>query len=71
MFRFWTEGTPEAEDFCTVLVGLLSESTQGAADPNELLRIAARIRAGNRDDWVAEFSDMAERVAAPRSSGGG
>ena len=73
MFRFWTEGTPEADDFCTVLVGLLSESTQGAADPNELLRIAARIRAGHRGDWVAEFADMAERVrhlAAAAEDGG-
>ena len=62
MFRFWTEDTPEAEDFSTVLVGLLSESTQGAADPNELLRIAEKIRAGNRDDWVAAFTDMAGHV---------
>jgi hypothetical protein len=29
MFRYWTDGTPEAENFSTVLVGLLSESTQG------------------------------------------
>ena len=62
MFRFWSEGTPEAEDFCTILVGLLSESTQGAADPNELLRVAARIRAGDRKDWIAAFEDMAART---------
>lgn len=40
MYRYWTEDTPEARNFSTILVGLLSESTQGAADPNELLRIA-------------------------------
>ena len=64
MFRFWKEDTPEAHDFCTILVGLLSESTQGAADPNELLRVAAQIRAGNREDWVASFTAMAKRVSA-------
>ena len=62
MFRFWTEGTQEAEDFCTILVGLLSESTQGAADPNELLRIAARIRGGNREDWVESFAAEGKRL---------
>ena len=62
MFRFWTEATPEAEDFCTILVGLFSESTQGAADPNELLRVAAQIRAGNREDWIAAFCAMAEQT---------
>ena len=41
MFRFWKEDSAEARDFSTVLAGLLSESTQGAADPNELLRIAS------------------------------
>jgi len=46
-----------------VLVGLLSESTQGAADPNELLRIAAQIRAGNREEWVAAFAGMGERIS--------
>ena len=64
MFRYWKEDTPEARDFSTVLVGLLSESTQGAADPNEILRIAAGIRAGNRDDWTASFLSMANRVLA-------
>lgn len=64
MFRYWTDGTPEAENFSTVLVGLLSESTQGAADPNELLRIATAIRSGNRDDWTKSFLSMAERVLA-------
>jgi hypothetical protein len=44
MFRYWTEDSPEARDFSTILVGLLSESTQGAADPNELLRIASTDR---------------------------
>lgn len=58
MFRYWKEDTPEARDFSTLLVGLLSESTQGAADPNELLRIAAGIRAGNRDDWTLSFLNM-------------
>lgn len=62
MFRFWREDTPEALNFSTVLAGLLSESTQGAADPNELLRIASGIRAGNRDDWTASFAAMGERV---------
>lgn len=62
MFRYWTEDTPEARNFSTILVGLLSESTQGAADPNELLRIASGIRAGNRDDWTASFAAMGERV---------
>ena len=46
-----------------MLVGLLSESTQGAADPNELLRIAAQIRAGNREEWVAAFAGMGERIS--------
>lgn len=62
MFRYWTEDTPEARDFSTILAGLLSESTQGAADPNELLRIAGGIRAGDRDDWTRSFLAMAERV---------
>jgi dipeptidyl aminopeptidase/acylaminoacyl peptidase len=64
MFRYWQEDTPEARDFSTILVGLLSEATQGAADPNELLRIAAGIRAGNRDDWTSSFLSMANRVLA-------
>jgi dipeptidyl aminopeptidase/acylaminoacyl peptidase len=64
MFRYWKEDTPEARDFSTILVGLLSEATQGAADPNELLRIAAGIRAGNRDDWTRSFLSMGERVLA-------
>lgn len=64
MFRYWREDTPEAWDFSTILVGLFSESTQGAADPNELLRIAAGIRAGNRDDWTASFLSMGERILA-------
>jgi dipeptidyl aminopeptidase/acylaminoacyl peptidase len=64
MFRYWPEDTPEALNFSTVLVGLFSEATQGAADPNELLRIAAGIRSGNRDDWTRSFLAMAERVAA-------
>ena len=62
MFRYWTEDTPEAWDFSTILVGLLSESTQGAADPNELLRIAGGIRAGNRDDWTFSFQKAADTV---------
>lgn len=62
MFRFWPEDTPEALNFSTVLVGLLSESTQGAADPNELLRIASRIPSGNRDDWTRAFADMGNRI---------
>lgn len=62
MFRYWTDDTPEARDFSTILVGLLSEATQGAADPNELLRIAGDIRAGNREDWTRAFLAMAERV---------
>ena len=64
MFRYWTQDTPEARDFSTILVGLLSESTQGAADPNELLRIASGIRAGNREDWTSSFLSMAQRVLA-------
>ena len=64
MYRHWTEDTLEARDFSTILVGLLSESTQGAADPNELLRIAHGIRAGNRDDWTSSFLSMGERVLA-------
>jgi len=64
MFRYWSDDTPEARDFSTILVGLLSESTQGAADPNELLRIASSIRAGNRDDWAGSFLAMAERVCS-------
>lgn len=62
MFRYWTEDTPEARDFSTLLVGLLSEATQGAADPNELLRIASGIRAGNRDDWTRSFLNMGTSV---------
>lgn len=64
MFRYWTEDSPEARDFSTILVGLLSESTQGAADPNELLRIAGTIRSGNRDDWTRSFLAMAELMRA-------
>ncbi len=64
MFRYWPHDSPEARDFSTVLVGLLSEATQGAADPNELLRIASTIRAGSRDDWTRSFLAMAERVLA-------
>ena len=64
MFRYWTQDTPETRDFSTILVGLLSESTQGAADPNELLRIASGIRAGNREDWTSSFLSMAQRVLA-------
>jgi len=64
MFRYWPEGTPEAENFSTVLVGLFSEATQGAADPNELLRIAGGIRCGNREDWTRSFLAMAEQVSA-------
>jgi dipeptidyl aminopeptidase/acylaminoacyl peptidase len=70
MFRYWPQDSPEAWDFSTILVGLLSESTQGAADPNELLRIASGIRAGNRDDWTFSFQktgntvlSLAERAA--------
>jgi dipeptidyl aminopeptidase/acylaminoacyl peptidase len=62
MFRYWTQDTPEARDFSTILVGLLSESTQGAADPNELLRIASGIRAGDRDDWTLSFQEMGNSV---------
>lgn len=64
MFRYWTEDSPDARDFSTILVGLLSESTQGAADPNELLRIAGAIRSGNREDWTRSFLAMADRVFA-------
>jgi hypothetical protein len=64
MFRYWPEGTPEAENFSTVLVGLFSEATQGAADPNELLRVAGGIRSGNREDWTRSFLAMGEQVAA-------
>ena len=64
MFRYWTEDSPAARDFSTILVGLLSESTQGAADPNELLRIASTIRCGNREDWTRSFLAMADRVFA-------
>lgn len=62
MFRYWKEDTPEAWDFSTILVGLLAESTQGAADPNELLRIAGGIRAGNRDDWTFSFQKAGNTV---------
>jgi len=31
-----TEDSPEARDFSTILVGFLSEPTQGAADPTSL-----------------------------------
>jgi dipeptidyl aminopeptidase/acylaminoacyl peptidase len=64
MFRYWTDDSPEARDFSTILVGLFSEATQGAADPNELLRIAGAIRSGNRDDWTRAFRSMADRVFA-------
>ena len=64
MFRYWTDGSPEARDFSTILVGLFSEATQGAGDPNELLRIASAIRSGNRDDWTRAFLSMADRVFA-------
>ncbi|MSP52494.1 MAG: alpha/beta hydrolase [Alphaproteobacteria bacterium] len=64
MFHYWTDGSTEAHDFSTILVGLFSEATQGAADPNELLRIASAIRAGNRADWTQAFCAMAERVFA-------
>ena len=69
MFRFWKDDTPEARDFSTVLVGLLSESTQGAADPNELLRIAAGIRAGNREDWMSSFRQMAQKLLSLAEAG--
>jgi dipeptidyl aminopeptidase/acylaminoacyl peptidase len=69
MFRYWPEDTPEALNFSTVLVGLLSEATQGAADPNELLRIASRIRSGNREDWTRSFADMANRVQSMAEQG--
>jgi dipeptidyl aminopeptidase/acylaminoacyl peptidase len=69
MFRYWPEDSPEARDFSTILAGLFSESTQGAADPNELLRIASRIRAGNRDDWTRSFFSMAEQVLALAGEG--
>src|SRR3954463_4637350 len=71
MFHFWKEDTAEARNFSTVLVGLLSESTQGAADPNELLRIATGIRAGNREDWTASFASMASRVRPLAEAGAG
>lgn len=64
MFRYWTDDSLEARDFSTILVGLFSEATQGAADPNELLRIASAIRFGNRDDWTRAFLSMAGRVFA-------
>lgn len=64
MFRYWPEDTPEAHNFSTVLVGLFSEATQGAADPNELLRIAGGIRSGDRDDWTRSFLAMGEHVSA-------
>lgn len=64
MFHYWSDSSAEAHDFSTILVGLFSEATQGAADPNELLRIAGDIRAGNREDWTQSFQAMAERVAA-------
>jgi dipeptidyl aminopeptidase/acylaminoacyl peptidase len=69
MFRYWTEDTPDARDFSTILVGLLSESTQGAADPNELLRIASGIRAGNRDDWTRSFLQMGNAIAGLAQQG--
>jgi dipeptidyl aminopeptidase/acylaminoacyl peptidase len=62
MFHYWPEDSAEARDFSTILVGLFSESTQGAADPNELLRVAAAIRAGDRDDWTRAFLHIANTV---------
>ena len=61
MFHYWADGSPEAHDFSTILVGLFSEATQGGADPNELLRIVRDIRAGNGEDWTAAFAAMREQ----------
>lgn len=64
MFHFWNDGSPEAHVDSFQLTWLFSEAAQGAADTNELLRTAKRIRSGNREDWHEAFADLGERLQA-------
>ena len=62
MFHYWSNGTDQDHVFSFQLTWLMSESVQGAADPNELLRTCKDIRAGNREDWYAAFSKLGEQL---------
>lgn len=64
MFHYWSDGSAEGHVFSFQLTWLMSESIQGAADPNELFRACKRIRSGDREDWYVSFHQLGEQLEA-------
>lgn len=62
MFHYWSDITPMSHVYSFQLIWLLSEAVNGAADFNEIHRAARNIRAGNAEDWYAEFSKQGDNL---------
>jgi len=62
MFQYWSDDTRDSVVYSFHLVWLFYEALQGGADTNELFHTVRKIRAGNAEDWYAEFEKLGERI---------